>query len=84
MNLVGSIDPVPYKRHKPVSEKEMLNEKYHGHHTVCQTLREIYIITDSKEIKDKCRLAMPMTKSMHEKLKKYKKEKEERENGMSR
>lgn len=62
-----------YKRRKPVPEKEMDKSRYEGHHTVCQTLRDIYHLTDDEEIKYKCRLGMSMTKAMHKKLKKYKK-----------
>jgi hypothetical protein len=72
-----------YKRRKPVREKEMLKERWTGHHTVCETLREIYQLADDndyqhygflEDIKLKCRLAMAMAKAMQEKLKKYKKE----------
>ena len=79
---------MPYKRHKPVSEEEMeliepvpLSEmgvhRWDGHHTVCQTIREIYRMTEDPEIKMKCRLAMAMTKAMHEAIKRLKQEKEE-------
>jgi len=68
---------MPYKRHEPVSVKTMLNERYKSHHTICETLREIFISTDDEYVKDKARLAMSMAKSMQNKLKKYKKEKEE-------
>jgi hypothetical protein len=62
-----------YKRREPVSEKEMLKDRYEGHHTVCQTLRDIYALTENEDIKYKCRLAMAMCKAMHKRLKKYKK-----------
>jgi hypothetical protein len=62
---------MPYPRHEPVSEKEMERTRYEGHHTICQTLRDIYHLTDNKEIKDKYRLAVAMAKAMHEKLKEY-------------
>jgi len=64
---------MPYKRHEPISEHDMLKTRYVGHHTICQILREIYIETGDESIKWKCRIAMSMAKSMHEKLKKYKK-----------
>ena len=67
---------MPYKRREPVSEKTMLNTRYKGHHTICETLREIYISTDDEEIKLKCRLATSMAKAMQNRLKKYKAEKE--------
>jgi len=67
---------MPYKRREPVSEKVMLNERYKGHHTICETLREIWASTDDEEIKYKCRLATAMAKAMQNRLKKYKAEKE--------
>lgn len=65
---------MPYKRHEPISEEKMLRERWEGHHTICQFLRDIYTMTNNPEIKMKCRVAMNMAKSMHKKLKKYKKE----------
>ena len=67
-----------YKKRKPVPERDMLKSRYAGHHTICETLREIYQSTNNEDIKLKCRLAMSMAKSMHERLKKYKKEADER------
>jgi CRISPR/Cas system-associated exonuclease Cas4 (RecB family) len=64
---------MPYKTREPVSEKQMLKARYQGHHTICQTLRDIYILTKNDEIKYKCRVGMAMAKAMHEKLKEYKK-----------
>jgi hypothetical protein len=61
-----------YKRHKPVSVDTMLNTRYKNHHSICETLREIYISTDDENIKDKARLAMSMAKAMQNKLKEYK------------
>ena len=60
-----------YKRRKPVDEKEMLKTRWEGHHTVCQTIRDIYNMTENDEIKLKCRLAMAMAKAMQDKLKHY-------------
>lgn len=57
---------------EPVPKEEMNKHRYDGHHSVCQTIREIYRLTDNEEIKLKCRLAMAMTKAMHEQLKRYK------------
>jgi hypothetical protein len=54
----------------------MKKQRYKGHHTICQTLRDIYALTDNEEIKLKTRIAMSMAKSMHNKLKQYKKEKD--------
>ena len=51
----------------------MTKTRYAGHHTICQFLRDIYTMTNNEEIKMKCRIGMSMTKSMHEKLKYYKK-----------
>ena len=68
---------MPYKRRRPVDEKTMLNERWKGHHTICETLREIYVSTGDEKIKLKCRLAMAMAKAMQEQLKKYKAEKAE-------
>ena len=70
---------MPYPRHNPVSEEEMLKpaseeemafSRYAGHHTICQTLRDIWAMTHDEEIKLKCRLAVAMAKAMHRKLKK--------------
>jgi hypothetical protein len=54
----------------------MLKKRYQGHHTICEVLREIYMETKNDDIKLKCRVAMTMAKSMHEKLKQYKLEKQ--------
>ena len=59
------------RRHKPVSIRKIENPRYHGHHTICQFLRDIYKMTNDEEIKLKCRIGMSMAKSMHERLKKY-------------
>jgi len=64
---------MPYKHREPVDIKEMEFNRYDGHHTICQTLRDIYHLTDNEEIKLKCRLGMAMSKAMHKKLKEYKK-----------
>lgn len=63
-----------YQKVEPVSIGMMLRKRYHGHNTICEKLREIYMLTDNEEIKLKCRIAMNMSKSMHERLKKYKQE----------
>ena len=63
---------MPYKRREPVTVREMEKTRWEGHHTVCQTLRDIYQMTDDPEVKLKARLAMAMAKAMHERLKKYK------------
>lgn len=63
---------MPYKRVDPVDVGYMLKKRYHGHFTICQKLRDIYLATDNEEIKLNCRIAMAMAKKMHEKLKWYK------------
>lgn len=63
---------MPYKRHLPVDVSIMLKKRYYGHHTICETIREIFMMTDNEEIKLKCRLVMSMAKAMNEKLKEYK------------
>jgi hypothetical protein len=63
---------MPYKKRKPVDEKVMLNKRYHGHHSICQKLRDIYLKTEDEEAKLDLRIAMAMAKAMHEQLKYYK------------
>jgi hypothetical protein len=67
---------MPYKKHKPVSVRRMLKKRYHGHNTICQKLREIFMSTDDEEIKLKCREGMAMAKAMQDKLKAYSREKQ--------
>jgi hypothetical protein len=62
---------MPYKRVDPVPEREMDKSRYEGHFSVCQKLRDIYHMTEDPEIKMTCRVAMAMTKKMHDKLKYY-------------
>jgi len=69
---------MPYKRHHPINEDQMNKSKFEGHHTICQTLRDIYHMTNNPEIKLKCRVGMSMSKAMHKKLKKYKQQEEKR------
>lgn len=72
-----------YKKHEPVSERTMRSTTFTRHHTICQTLREMFVAADEldgdvkKELQYKARLAMAMAKAMQNKLKEYKKEKEE-------
>lgn len=63
---------MPYRRHEPVDESEMDINRWEGHHSVCQMLRDIYHMTDNPDIRLKLRLSMAMTKAMNEKLKWYK------------
>ncbi len=61
------------RKHKPISVARIEKAKYKGHHTICQFLRDIYAMTDNEEIKLKCRIGVSMAKSMHVRLKKYRK-----------
>ena len=61
-----------YEKVMPTSIGVMKKKRYHGHNTICEKLREIYMLTDNDEIKMKCRIAMTMAKNMHNKLKSYK------------
>jgi len=74
---------MPYKHRDPVSEEEflyseepteaaMFKEAHPGHHTVCQTLRDIYQMTNDEEARAKLRLAWAMMKAMNDKLHYYK------------
>ena len=63
-----------YQKVEPVDIAVMKKKRYHGHNTICEKLREIYMLTDNEDIKLKCRIAMTMSKKMHERLKKYKEE----------
>ena len=63
---------MPYPRVEPVPESEMDFDRYHGHYTICQYLRDIYHMTEDPEIKMKCRVGMAMTKAMNQKLQDYK------------
>lgn len=63
---------MPYKRHSPVPKSEMDMSRWQGHHSICQTLRDMYHETDDENIKLKCRLCMAMAKSMNKKLQYYK------------
>mgnify|MGYP001593537328 FL=1 len=71
---------MPYPKREPVPEAEMFEpaakadmnrKRWAGHHTLCQTLRDIYALTNDQDIRYKCRMAMAYSKSMHERLKYY-------------
>jgi hypothetical protein len=64
-------------KREPAPLEEMDKTRWEGHHSICQTLRDIYHMTDDAGLKLKCREAMAMTKAMHEKLKQYKQMEEE-------
>ena len=70
---------MPYEKVEPISVKHMTNKRYHGHNTICEKLREIYMLTDNADIKMKCRVAMSMVKKMHNRLKYYR----EKEQGIN-
>jgi len=55
---------------EPVPESFMDQENKIN--TICETLRQIYHLTDNEEIKLKCRVAMTMAKKMAFKLSAYK------------
>lgn len=57
----------------PVSEEEMTREKFLGNYTICQTLRDTYVMVDNSEVKLKLRVIMAMAKVMDDKLHEYKK-----------
>lgn len=59
-------------KREPAPLWEMDKKRWEGHHSICQTIRDIYHLTDNEELKLKCRVAMSMTKAMHSKLKEYK------------
>jgi hypothetical protein len=71
---------MPHRRKKPIpvhevevaSIEEMNERRYTGHHTICETLREIYRETENEEVKLKIRLAMNMGKAMLAQLHYYK------------
>lgn len=60
------------KEREPIDISEMDKKRWEGHHSICQTLRDIYHMTDNEDLRLKCRVAMAMTKAMNKKLKSYK------------
>lgn len=69
---------MPYRHRDPVPESEMDRSRYNGHHTICQTLRDMYHETNDENIKLKLRLCMAFAKAMNDKLQWYKHEEEKR------
>ncbi len=63
---------MPYKHREPVPESEMSRDRWHGHHTICEKLREMYWETDDENIKLKIRLCMAFAKAMNKQLQYYK------------
>ena len=64
---------MPYKRTTPYTEEEMFRNQHEGHHTICQTIRDTYRMTDDEKIKENLRLIFAFGKRMHNKLKEYRK-----------
>ena len=74
---------MPYPHREPVPESEMDRSRYEGHHSICQTLRDMYHETTDENIRLKLRLCMSMAKAMNKKLQEYKhKEEKEKENAL--
>lgn len=65
-----------YPKIEPVDVNRMRRQKYKGHNTICQELRDIFALSTDETVRYKCRLAMAMAKKMHERLKYYKQERE--------
>ena len=63
---------VEFRQRDPIDIREMDKSRWEGHHSICQTLRDIYHMTNDDTLRVKSRIAMSMTKAMHEKLKSYK------------
>lgn len=70
-----------YPKVSPVDERVMRRQRYAGHHTICQVLREIYEASDDDNVRLKCRTAMAMAKKMHRKLKDYREQFDARAEG---
>jgi len=66
-----------YPKIDPVDERRMRRQKYKGHNTICQELRDIYVMSTDETVRFKCRMAMAMAKKMHERLKYYKQQQEQ-------
>ena len=64
---------MPYKRTTPYTEEEMFKDNHPGHHTICQTIRETYCMTDDPRIKNNLLLVFAFGKKMHNQLKRYRK-----------
>ncbi len=62
---------MPYPRHKPAPEEAMDRTVFEGENTLCQTIRDMYHMTEDPEIRLKLRVALTMSKSMCRKLMEY-------------
>jgi len=51
----------------------MFKDEHPGHHTICQTLRDVYRKERDEETKEQLRLVWAFAKKMHNKLKEYRK-----------
>ena len=65
--------------HNPIDLKYMVDTKHIGEHSICQTLRNIYSLSDNLKannghIKMQARIAMSMAKSMNKKMVENKRE----------
>jgi len=58
------------RKHEPVHPNVM--KKQFGENTICQTLRDIYNMTDDPDIQFRLRVAVSMAKAMTKKLREYK------------
>jgi len=61
------------ERPNPVNRGLMRTDKFDGNNTICQTIREAYLICKQSRIKYQLRIIMAMAKSMDDKLQEYKK-----------
>ena len=75
---IGENETTPLSEKEPIEEREMNITRWEGHHTICQTLRDMYHMTTDQKIKVECRKGMAMAKAIHERLKKHKQEEERR------
>ena len=62
---------MPYPRHNPAPEADM-EKRMKGDNTLCNTIRDMYHMTEDPEIRLKLRLAFSMGKAMCERLTYYK------------
>lgn len=63
---------MPHPRKAPATVEEMFKEPHPGHHTICQTLRDIHEAVPDESTKEMVRLAFSMAKAMNDKLHYYK------------
>jgi hypothetical protein len=68
--LVGDYADSTYLLLSAADDSYLKKQRYVGHHSVCEKIREIWRIAEPP-VKAKCKEAIAMTKHMHETLKKY-------------